>query len=219
MTPHCLPPDLHESLAAIPGTNLRIWRSRETLFCCGERITSVYLIRAGLVGLESVQKGKPFVQIVGPGAVLGCEIVFEDAAHDFAGTALAAVEALQIPAEGFLRWCEATPIHWKAVMRYTMGESAALAHKVEQLCSFAVRDRIVHYLSELAGTSGVILPEGRVLRLSHLQLARYVGATRETASTILNVLAREGRISLGHRCIIIHRGSETLTTIAAAAGE
>jgi len=216
MPSHYLSPEICESLAAIPGAKSTRWAPRAVLFSSGEGTTGVYLVRAGVVGLDSVQNGTTLlVHILGPGAILGCEIVFEDAAHAFSATAFAPVQALQIPAEGFLNWCEATPVHWKAIMRYMIGQSSGLARKVEQLCAFDVRDRILHYLDELAEIGGVILPEGRVLCLSQLEVARYVGATRETTSTVLNALAREGLISLGHRRITVRRAS----AMAAGSGE
>jgi CRP-like cAMP-binding protein len=39
------------------------------------------------------------------------------------------------------------------------------------------------------------------LQVSQAELAAYIGATRETASTVLNQLQREGTVLLEHRSI------------------
>ena len=42
-----------------------------------------------------------------------------------------------------------------------------------------------------------------MIHISQNELASLVGATRETTSTTLNALARQGLIVLGHRLVVI----------------
>jgi CRP-like cAMP-binding protein len=61
----------------------------------------------------------------------------------------------------------------------------------------------VYYLDELARINPGVDPTGSMIHISQNELASLVGATRETTSTTLNALARQGLIVLGHRLIMI----------------
>ena len=66
-----------------------------------------------------------------------------------------------------------------------------------------MKQRIVYYLNELARINPGADPSGSVIHISQNELASLVGATRETTSTTLNSLARQGIIVLGHRLVMI----------------
>jgi CRP-like cAMP-binding protein len=66
-----------------------------------------------------------------------------------------------------------------------------------------VKERLVYYLEELARLYPAHDPTGSVIHISQNELASLVGATRETTSTTLNALARQGLIALGHRLVMI----------------
>jgi CRP/FNR family transcriptional regulator len=60
-----------------------------------------------------------------------------------------------------------------------------------------------YYLTELAKLTPATDGSDIVIHISQNELASLVGATRETTSTTLNSLARQGLISLGHRLVMI----------------
>ena len=67
-----------------------------------------------------------------------------------------------------------------------------------------MRSRLIFYLDELARIGQPADAGGTsLIHISQNELASLVGATRETTSTTLNTLAREGLISLGHRLVVI----------------
>jgi CRP/FNR family transcriptional regulator len=67
-----------------------------------------------------------------------------------------------------------------------------------------VQYRILHYLADL---SNLVKPtnqaEGYQLPITQAELADLIGATRETTSTTLNQLEREGLIKLSRRLLTI----------------
>jgi CRP/FNR family transcriptional regulator len=88
-------------------------------------------------------------------------------------------------------------------MQHFLIRKDELERKVEHLCLSDVKQRIVYYLQELARLNPVNEPAGNVIHISQNELASLVGATRETTSTTLNALARQGLIVLGHRLVMI----------------
>jgi CRP/FNR family transcriptional regulator, cyclic AMP receptor protein len=67
------------------------------------------------------------------------------------------------------------------------------------------RDRLIHFLLELAEKYGQRTPEGVLLgiKLSHQDLAGVIGSTRETVTVLLGELQREGRLSVKRRQVIV----------------
>jgi CRP-like cAMP-binding protein len=214
MPSHYLASTICQALSALPRSKQLQVSRRKLLPTEGEN-RSLYLIQTGLVGLERTQNGASILlRILGPGAIVGCEMLFGDPAPLWKAIALQPIKALAIPAEEFLDWYGACPAHQRAILAYLMGERAAMERKVEHLCLSSVRDRILYYLSEVMEIAGE--PGSSLLWLSQYDLARYIGATRESTSTILNALAREGLLSLGHRQIVLAQAPERFKVKAAA---
>lgn len=90
-----------------------------------------------------------------------------------------------------------------ATMVRVLGE--VLKHSISIIDDLAFRDvqtRLVRFLRFVAAQSGVAQPGGGVLvnlGLTTEQLASLLGATRQTLSTMLNALEREGRVELRGR--------------------
>jgi len=68
------------------------------------------------------------------------------------------------------------------------------------------RDRLTHLLLELADQYGNATTEGIELniRLSHQDLASVIGATRETVTTLLGEMQREGLLKIRRQRLLIH---------------
>ena len=47
------------------------------------------------------------------------------------------------------------------------------------------------------------MPEGCEVRLSQIDLARYLNLTRQVVNQMLQVLQKQGIVSLGHRKVVI----------------
>ena len=111
--------------------------------------------------------------------------------------------AYSIPTDSFQRFCERRPEVWRLLMQHLLSRKDELERKIEHLCHSDVKERLVYYLEELARLNPSHDPSGSVIHISQNELASLVGATRETTSTTLNALARQGLIALGHRLVMI----------------
>ena len=80
-----------------------------------------------------------------------------------------------------------------------------LEQKVALLCLQDVEYRILYYLAQLTQPFGTPVSdtEEYSIPLSQSELAALIGATRETTSTTLNSLSRQGLLKLGRRLVTV----------------
>jgi CRP/FNR family transcriptional regulator, cyclic AMP receptor protein len=87
-----------------------------------------------------------------------------------------------------------------------LGERKVLAEKrIERLLTKPVESRVAHLLLEGARRYGVPDSRGTLIgvKFTHLEIASYVGSTRETVTLILGDFKRAGLILIDHRRIIV----------------
>lgn len=197
---------LYEDLLHREGvTKLVLSRRAAAVYSGGSPAKNVYFLDSGLVKLEKLtESGKELLLgIVAPGEIFGEQAILGEGTYSLSARVLESGVAYSIPAEMFHRFSERRPDVWKMLVQHFLGKKDELERKIEHLCLSDVKQRIVFYLNELArlnpGTDGA----GSVIHISQNELASLVGATRETTSTTLNALARQGLIVLGHRLVMI----------------
>jgi CRP-like cAMP-binding protein len=81
-----------------------------------------------------------------------------------------------------------------------------LENRMENLVFRDVPARLASLLISLAEQYGM-MRQGVVhieMKLSQLELANFIGATRETTSTVINDMKRQGILDTRHRTIIIN---------------
>jgi CRP/FNR family cyclic AMP-dependent transcriptional regulator len=177
-----------------------------TLYSEGSPADSVLFLESGLVKIcKRGEEAKEIIlQIVAPGDLFG------EQALGFETTRAAAAEVLQegsiylFPKDLFMRFCDSRPDMWRHIAQLLVHRKRDLEKKIELLCMHDVEYRILHYMAELAATFGAKLDGHEyALPLSQGELASLIGATRETTSTTLNLLARRGLVRLGRRQLVL----------------
>jgi CRP/FNR family transcriptional regulator len=165
----------------------------------------VYFLDSGLVKIEksSEVNKELLLNVVASGEIFGEQAITGEGVFTSSAKALETGVAYSIPTDVFQRFCERRPDVWRLVVSHFLGRKEDLERKIEHLCHSDVRQRLVFYLDELARLNPAREPGGNVIHISQNELASLVGATRETTSTTLNALARQGLIALGHRLVMI----------------
>jgi CRP/FNR family transcriptional regulator len=197
---------LHEDLVDREGVQkLILSRRAAPVFTSGTPASHVYFLDSGLVKIEKItESGKDILLgVVAPGELFGEQALLGDGAFSVSARVLESGIAYSIPTDAFQRFCERRPEVWRLLMQHFLGKKNELERKIEHLCLSDVKQRIVYYLDELARINPGPDPSGSVIHISQNELASLVGATRETTSTTLNALARQGVIILGHRLVMI----------------
>ena len=186
-------------------TKIPLARRSSAVFTSGTPASNVYYLESGLVKIEKISESNKelLLGIVAPGEIFGEQALLGEGAFSVSAKVLEAGTAYSIPTSVFQQFCEARPEVWRLLMQHFLFKKDELERKIEHLCLSDVKQRIVYYLDELARINPGTDPAGSVIHISQNELASLVGATRETTSTTLNALARQGLIVLGHRLVMI----------------
>jgi CRP/FNR family transcriptional regulator len=165
----------------------------------------VYFLDSGLVKIEKTADANRelLLSVVAAGEIFGEQGLLGDTAFSFSAKVLESGVAYAIPTDVFQKFCERRPDVWRLVIQHLLERKQELERKVEHLCESDVKQRLVYYMQELARLNASGDTRGSVIHISQNELASLIGATRETTSTTLNALARQGLIELAHRLVRI----------------
>jgi CRP-like cAMP-binding protein len=177
-----------------------------TVYSEGSPADMIFFIEAGLV--KTYKRGPDnkeiILQIVGAGEIFGEQSLGTESSRTMAAEVLQEGVIYVIPRDIFLRVCEKRPDLWRELAGVLTVRKRQLEKKIELLCLHDVEYRILYYMAELARTFGAKANGSEYsIPLSQGELASLIGATRETTSTTLNLLARRGLIKLGRRQLIV----------------
>jgi CRP/FNR family transcriptional regulator len=180
-------------------------RRAAAIFSVGTPANHVFFLDSGLVKIEKTTESEKeiLLGVVAAGELFGEQGLLGESVFTASAKVLESGVAYSIPTDVFQRFCERRPDVWRLLLQHFLSRKEELERKIEHLCQSDVKQRLVYYLEDLARVNPNHEPGGTVIHISQNELASLVGATRETTSTTLNALARQGLISLGHRLVMI----------------
>lgn len=106
-------------------------------------------------------------------------------------------QVFDIPRVEFKEFCDSTPEVARLYAESLGNRLIELNHKIEMLTLYDVEARVMDSLAELAEHLAEGPQKPAQVPLTQSELAKLIGATRETTSTTLNVLERRGLVRLG----------------------
>ena len=167
----------------------------------------LFFLDSGFVKVvrRGVDSKEALLSIIGPGEIFGEHALLLFAPRAFTAEILQEGTIYEIPRSLFLSFCDAHPQVWHGLWELAMRRHLESEQKIALLCLEDVEFRILHYLAQLAVPFGAPASDQDEysLPLSQSELASLVGATRETTSTTLNALARQGLVTLGRRLMTV----------------
>lgn len=176
------------------------------IYAAGSPADRIFFVESGLVKLcKRGDDGKEIVlHIVGPGELFGEQSVLSNTTQDLSAEVMETGTIYSIPRDLFLNFCQLQRDMWFQFSQFTLQQARKLERRVELLCLKDVEQRILLTMADLAQSIGSSPNPGEyAIPLSQSELASYIGATRETTSTTLNMLERRGLIQLGRRLLIV----------------
>jgi CRP/FNR family cyclic AMP-dependent transcriptional regulator len=197
---------IREDLLMAEGVRkLVLSRRAAAIFSVGTPANHVYFLDSGLVKIEKTTESDKeiLLGVVAAGELFGEQGLLGESVFTASAKVLESGVAYSIPTDVFQRFCERRPDVWRLLLQHLLARKDELERKIEHLCHSDVKQRLVYYLEDLARLNPTHDPGGTVIHISQNELASLVGATRETTSTTLNALARQGLIALGHRLVMI----------------
>jgi CRP/FNR family cyclic AMP-dependent transcriptional regulator len=168
---------------------LRVRRG-SVLYREGDEVEGLYLVREGFIWLGDARVEPATLGVVGPGGLFGEEALVGEKERTLGATALTYAELLFAPKEELSALLEAFPEAQGFFLKALYTRLKAAEARLWEARHLSVAQRLARLL--------LALGPGEV-GLSHQDLARMVGATRETVTKLLGEWALKGVVDLGYR--------------------
>lgn len=197
---------IRRELVHLDGVGRLHARRFKSIYTVGEAAASVYLLESGLVKVfrRDDDRREIVLNIIGSGELFGEQCLLLEGPHRASAEVLRDAAIYSIPAEIFLKFCEGHPEMWILLAQMLARRQASLQNKIEALVLKDVEQRLISCLLDLAEICGRDHSSAEYsIPLSQEDVAKIIGATRETTSNKLNGLARKNLIHLGRRRVIL----------------
>lgn len=182
-------------------------RRGEPLYMPGDPARSVYLLRTGSVRLSRLMPsgGELTVDVVGPGELIGERAALGWPRRLGLAQALEPAKASPLAASILESAAHRTPELALALARLASERQRRLEARAVVNAYGDCRQKLIGVLLEMAERFGTDEAEGRRIgvRLTHEELARLIGAARETVTPLLVALRRQGAIDYDRRSILL----------------
>lgn len=182
-------------------------KRKDALFSSNTLANNLYLIARGTLKTVQGNSHEPrlLVDFIKPGEVLGEESVLLSGEHGVDAVSLEAASVLAISAENVKKVMSAQPRLGHALAALSASRARAYRERLYLMTATNVPVRLAQALSMLARRFGRRDKQGTsiALRITHQDLADYIGASRETVSLFLSRFRKEGLIKMNVRRIIV----------------
>ncbi|MGH7772526.1 MAG: Crp/Fnr family transcriptional regulator [Candidatus Binatia bacterium] len=179
-----------------------------TLFSEGDPSDALYILKEGHVNLISVsEKGtETLLHILKPDEIVGALLLVEER-RSFTAVAIEDVLITVIPRENFLVLLSSVPAVAVNFARLLSQRLEKVEREQAEFSHTRSYHRLARTLLELSERHGEEVSTGTLitLRLTHQDLANYIGTTRETVTTQINRLKRMGLLNRQDRHFIVDR--------------
>ncbi len=184
-------------LAAV--STMRRVRSGGQVYLAGDRADTVYLLKEGQVRLARLGPDgeEATIALLGPLDIFGERAIAGDEAREDMAIAVAPSLICDIPRAEFVALLEACPPFRVNVFRLFIVRTARLGCRLIDLAFKGAEGRLCTVLLQLGIDRGRPGPDGTLdvpLAVSARELGRLAGLGRQTTSTLLTALAREGLV-------------------------
>lgn len=211
------PPDAHSFLdllsvedrtALLERCTRRVLARRQLLFSRGEQRANVFILRTGRVKLvrQTHSGNEVITSLCGPGELVGFSGLSRASTRMASAQVVEAGEAFVLEDREFRQALAACPGIAIAVIESLRWRMEAVADSLTDVVSEDVPNRILRLLHRLAQGQGQQRTDGEWaldLRLTHQELANMIGARRQTVTTAINDLHRDGRLRRDqHRLVL-----------------
>lgn len=166
------------------------------VFMEGQTREAVYFVRRGLIKVFKVDgEGREhIVNILGSGQMFPHVGFFDDSPYPGTAEALENSVLLSIRSSAFESLLTDYPDIARKVMRVMGKRILQLQSKLQEIALFDAHDRVVALLRHLADEHGIKRTDGIHVKLpvTHSEMARMIGMTRESVNRVWNQLRRDG---------------------------
>ncbi|HZS51263.1 MAG TPA: Crp/Fnr family transcriptional regulator [Bryobacterales bacterium] len=200
-----------DPLTLLPHTPVRAYKKNEVIYGPEDRVEALYLVVDGRVKISRLTEGGKEVildfyhkdDFFGETGFLGSDHRGERA------SALDATSVMLWTIPELKRLMQRTPALGPALIRVVTQKLADANQRIESFCLDAINRRLVKALLHLAerfGQQGEA-PYVHLLPITHEQLARYVGTSREIVTQYMNQFRHDGLLRYSRRGVDLDIGA------------
>lgn len=203
-----LSPDERAALCAL-GMR-RAMQKSELLFRAGEPGDAVYLLEHGRVKIfhPGLANKEVLLWFCTPGDIFGVSEIGTAAVRQVSARANEDGSLLVIPSSAFRSFIAGSPSAAFVVLEILSERLRALGHRVQDLSTGDVAERVVHLIGRLCTQYGK--PDGEALcidlPITHQEMGEMIGATRQSVTSAVSELRRKGFVSMRGRRICVAAG-------------
>lgn len=186
----------------------------EFIYLPGDRADFVYVLKQGRVKLSVLsESGKEIaIDIIQPGEIFGEFALVDDSPRSNMTRALDDMLMWAIPRHDFTRLLASLPNLALSYIRLVGDRRRRMEQKLSAITSKTVSARVCELLHELSTSAAdVETASEHIVPLTHHDVASLIGAARQTTTTVLNDLERQGIIELGRGWVRVKRLKELQT--------
>lgn len=155
---------------------------------------TIYIVKSGRVRLES---GNIAIGVLGSGELFGTSSLVGEASADERAVAMEESILCEAPAGAFLTAMTSHPLLAARIAQLLARQLHALERSVQRAAEDPVEARLAALVLQLAECDD----HGFVRDLSQADLARMIGASRESVSRAMTTWERDGLIRTRHRTV------------------
>ncbi len=185
----------------------RRYPAGSTIFERGDAADGVLIVKEGLVRLLSLsEKGaETILHLFKPGDIFG-ELILAEEQRVFSAVAATEVLVTVISRKNFVEILTSVPTVAGNFIRLLSQRLTKVEREFAEFGHTWSYHRLALVLLSLAREHGVATPKGTkiAIRLTHDDLAKLIGTTRETVTTQMNRLSRKGMLRREGRTIVIN---------------
>src|SRR5512143_2103532 len=185
----------------------RAVRMRETVFRQGDRHEGIYVILSGAVRVfYTAPSGREITLAYwSPGNFVGGPELYGNGLHVWAGTASRPVELLGLGGEQVRRLVREIPALALNLVEALVDKGRCYSAVIRMLGTRSVTGRLAHLLLTIGSFDGTPTAGGLLLGrpLTHEELAKMVGATRQWVSMMLDRLRAQGLVEVRRHRIML----------------
>jgi CRP/FNR family transcriptional regulator, cyclic AMP receptor protein len=173
------------------------------LFAQDDQVEHVYVVLCGYVRLSILlSDGREMsVGLIGPGEFIGEEALADAERRPFSATVVERCTIFRAHAAHLGALFRADVSLAMNLARHMSTRYAEMSAAFEDIAQGKVRDRLLRALKRIAAQCGGGQRIG--VKLTHQEIATFVGSTRETVTVELAALMRAGAISRGPGCFTL----------------
>ncbi len=172
-----------------------------------ENPEAIFYLKSGHIRQYSITEDgtEITIHIYNPGSFFPLTWGVANIPNTFGFQATSKSEVIVTPKEPLLDFLRANPDYLLELTDRLLRGLLGLSHRIEAILTLSAHDRVWQALTYFAKHFGSPTPGGTLIdeRLTHAQIAAFVGVTRERVSLEIEKLAKEGRLRYANRKITL----------------